>query len=115
MDNDVKGLYKLCSEILLKEGFFFSHCYWNLDGNRHPVAKSADCDCPGIQVYLPEENGNIGIQSVVETDYFSTDAITIENESQLRAVLSALILLIKNWHERLIRLEEIYKDQLMSE
>jgi hypothetical protein len=113
MDNDVKGLYKLCGEILLEEGFFFSHCYWELDGNKHPVAESDDCDCPAIQVYCPKENGDIGIQSVVETDSFSTGVINIENESQLRAVLSALILLIKNWHQRLIKLEDLYKEELI--
>lgn len=114
MNDDIKGLYKLAKEILLEEGFFFSHCYWNLDGNKHPVAESADCDDPGIQIFCPKVNGDIGITSVVETDIFSTGVINIENESQLRAVLSALILLIKNWHERLIKIEELYKEELMS-
>jgi len=115
MDNDVKGLYKLAEEILTEEGFWFTHCYWNLDGDKHPVAESADCDDPGIGLSCPDKDGNFCINTIVELDDYSSrkvGGILVTNELQLRAVLSALILLVKNWHERLIKLEQAHKEEL---
>jgi hypothetical protein len=108
------GLYSLASSILLEEGFFFSHCYWNLDNRVHQVPDCVDCDCPAISMCSPIEDGSFVIQSVVNTDDFSKGRIVIKTEEQLRAVLSVMILLIKNWHQRLIKLEQSHKEELES-
>lgn len=111
------GLYSLASRILLEEGFYFSHCYWNLDDRVHQVPESVDCDCPGISLSSPQEDGSFYIHSVVEQDIFSQNwngGIYINNEEQLRAAIAALALVIKNWHQRLIKLEQQHKEELAS-
>jgi hypothetical protein len=100
------GLYLLALSKLKEEGFTFNDYYWILDANVHQIPSCVDCNCPGISLTFPNRYGNFKIQSVVQTDSFSDGAIEVRDEEQLRAVLSVMILLIKNWHERLIQLEE---------
>lgn len=99
-------LYSLASKILKEEGFVSEDYYWTLDDSVHQVASCVDFDSPGISLTYPKENGSFKIKSVVDTDNFSDESIEIKNEEQLCAVLSVVILLIKNWHKCLIKLEQ---------
>jgi hypothetical protein len=105
-------LYNLAEEILEEEGFWFSHCYWNLDPQKHKLADE-DND-PAIGMSCPREDGSFTIYTIVELDIYSSHkvgGIHVNSEAQVRAVLSALILLIKNWHERLIKQKEEFLEE----
>lgn len=115
-----KELYAIAEEFLIEQGFDFEHCSWHLDSRVHEIPKCVDCDSPGIAFFHNHDDSFISISSVVNVDEFSyrpsgVGKIVVRNEEELKDALIVLISLIKNWHERLIKLEENHEEILEIE
>lgn len=113
-----KELYAIAEEFLVEQGFDFGHRSWHLDSRVHEIPKCVDCDSPGI-AFFHNDDSFISISSVVNVDDFSyhpsgVGKIVVRNEEELKDALIVLISLIKNWHERLIKLEEKHEEEILE-